>query len=76
MLDDLPAPVARIGDDAGESRDLPVEQHNIGPITYRTQLGLREKAGGEDDSVDSSIVQSLDMGKLHLRPIGDVADDQ
>ena len=76
MLDDLPAAVARIGDDAGESGDLPVEQHDIGPITYRTQLILREKAGGEDDSVDSSIVQPLDMGKLHLRPIGDVADDQ
>ena len=76
MLDDLPATVARIGDDACESGDLPVEQHNIGPITNRTELSLREKAGGEDDSVDSTIVHSLDMGELHLRSIGDVADNQ
>ena len=76
MLDDLPATVARIGDDAGESGDLPVEQHDIGPITNRTELRIREKAGGEDDSVDSTIDQPLDMGMLHLRSIGDVADDQ
>ena len=44
MLDNLPAAVARICDDAGESGDLPVEQNNIGSITYRSQLILREKA--------------------------------
>ena len=76
MLDDLPAAVARIRDDAGESGDLPVEQDDIGQITYCAQLILREKAGGENDSVNSSIVQPLDMSKLHLRPIGDVTDDQ
>jgi hypothetical protein len=36
MLDDLPATITRIGCDAGESRYLSIEQHNIGPITYRT----------------------------------------
>ena len=76
MLDDLPATVARIGEDAGESGDLPVEQHNIGPINDRTQFFLREKAGREDDTVDATIVQPLDMGEFDLRSIGDVADDQ
>jgi hypothetical protein len=75
VLDDLPAPVGRVGHQAGQPVDAAVEQHDRRAFGQCPQLAVRQPARREQEPVDGGP-EPVQVGRLHLRAALRVGDDE